>query len=267
MGPLGDTTGESNSPLSPDDKAPEPPQKESFAARNVRPTSPTSRASSLAGMMDSVNLEEDGASIKGPPPVQPPVETDAGKRPSQPSVSIEQAAKPTFEIVVGDPHKVGDLTSSHIVYQVRTKVRGSERMTVGHGVADRRYRQAPRHTGYRNLPSVVDIAISSGFIIRSIIAIPVLLWPLPRRSKQLAGSIPTLWNPDELRWSVCSIRLPHTLSCNTMETLKYSWRVKRLVSTSRTRRTGNRTWASTRACSVHSGSMLVVTQSLWSMTT
>lgn len=123
LGPLGDAAGENNSPLSPDDQAPEPPQKESVAARNVRPTSSTSRASSLAGMMDSVNLEEDGAGIKGPPPVQPPVETDAGKRQSQPSVSIEQAAKPTFDIVVGDPHKVGDLTSSHIVYQVRTKVR------------------------------------------------------------------------------------------------------------------------------------------------
>jgi sorting nexin-1/2 len=36
---------------------------------------------------------------------------------------VEQAAKPTFYITVGDPHKVGDLTSSHIVYQVRTKVR------------------------------------------------------------------------------------------------------------------------------------------------
>lgn len=36
-------------------------------------------------------------------------------------MSVEQAAKPTFEILVGDPHKVGDLTSSHIVYQVSTK--------------------------------------------------------------------------------------------------------------------------------------------------
>ena len=35
---------------------------------------------------------------------------------------MEQAAKPNFDITVGDPHKVGDLTSSHIVYQVRTKV-------------------------------------------------------------------------------------------------------------------------------------------------
>ena len=44
------------------------------------------------------------------------------RRNPQPSVSIEQAARPKFDITVGDPHKVGDLTSSHIVYQVRTKV-------------------------------------------------------------------------------------------------------------------------------------------------
>jgi sorting nexin-1/2 len=44
-------------------------------------------------------------------------------RQTQPSVSVEQAAKPHFYITVGDPHKVGDITSSHIVYQVRTKVR------------------------------------------------------------------------------------------------------------------------------------------------
>ena len=44
------------------------------------------------------------------------------RRQTQPSVSIEQAARPKFDITVGDPHKVGDITSSHIVYQVRTKV-------------------------------------------------------------------------------------------------------------------------------------------------
>ncbi|KAL3956563.1 hypothetical protein ACCO45_009409 [Purpureocillium lilacinum] len=40
---------------------------------------------------------------------------------TQPSVSIEQASKPSFHITVGDPVKIGDLTSSHIVYSVRTK--------------------------------------------------------------------------------------------------------------------------------------------------
>lgn len=73
-------------------------------------------------MVDSVNLAEDGASFRGPPPVHPPADTEGTRRQSQPSVSVEQAAKPTFQITVGDPHKVGDLTSSHIVYQVRTMV-------------------------------------------------------------------------------------------------------------------------------------------------
>jgi sorting nexin-1/2 len=40
----------------------------------------------------------------------------------QPSVSIVEAAKPFFHITVGDPHKVGDLTSAHTEYQVYTKV-------------------------------------------------------------------------------------------------------------------------------------------------
>lgn len=121
LGPLGDKAAES-SPLS-SEEAPEPPQKETAVTRNARPATSTSQASSLAGMMDSVNLEEDGAGFRGPPPVQPPVDAEGVKRQTQPSVSIEEASKPTFEIVVGDPHKVGDLTSSHIVYQVRTRVR------------------------------------------------------------------------------------------------------------------------------------------------
>lgn len=74
-------------------------------------------------MMNSVDISDDipigGA--RYPPPVQPP---QGGQvRPGGAGgVSIEQAAKPSFEITVGDPHKVGDLTSSHTVYQVHTKV-------------------------------------------------------------------------------------------------------------------------------------------------
>jgi sorting nexin-1/2 len=44
------------------------------------------------------------------------------QRLTQPSVSLEQAANPKFDIIVGDPHKVGDLTSSHTVYNVQTRV-------------------------------------------------------------------------------------------------------------------------------------------------
>ena len=59
-----------------------------------------------------------------PPPVDPPAAAGDGqyRGSGQMSMSIEQAAKPSFSITVGDPHKVGDLTSSHTVYQVRTKV-------------------------------------------------------------------------------------------------------------------------------------------------
>lgn len=67
------------------------------------------------------SLYRQATGLRQPPPVQgalpSPVRTT-----TQPSVSIEQAAKPSFHITVGDPHKVGDLTSSHIVYSVRTKV-------------------------------------------------------------------------------------------------------------------------------------------------
>lgn len=78
-------------------------------------------------MMESVDLADEQPEVSGtgfvkPRPI-PPGANEAPKRAIQPSVSIEQAAKPTFDIAVGDPHKVGDLTGSHTVYQVRTKVR------------------------------------------------------------------------------------------------------------------------------------------------
>jgi len=78
-------------------------------------------------MLDSVDLSDDIEPPAGPrvaPPVQPAQGVPV-RRDTQPSVSVEQAAKPSFDITVGDPHKVGDLTSSHIVYLVRTKVRES----------------------------------------------------------------------------------------------------------------------------------------------
>ncbi len=82
-------------------------------------------------MLDSVDLSDDVDLVATGPRVPPPVQPAQGapvKRETQPSVTIEQAAKPNFYITVGDPHKVGDLTSSHIVYLVRTKVRGIGRL-------------------------------------------------------------------------------------------------------------------------------------------
>jgi sorting nexin-1/2 len=78
--------------------------------------------------MESTHLEdnEDGEDglrkPRQPPPVQPPPGVQP-QRQMQPSVSLVEAAKPTFNITVGDPHKVGDLTSAHTEYQVYTKVR------------------------------------------------------------------------------------------------------------------------------------------------
>ncbi|RAR07012.1 sorting nexin 3 [Stemphylium lycopersici] len=123
LGPLGAPTPSSG----PETDAPAPPQKEAAASRNPRPTTGASTTSSLRGMMDSVDLDDkeddqsrssQGARI--PPPVQAPANA-APQRQTQPSVSVEQAAKPSFSISVGDPHKVGDLTSSHTEYSVTTK--------------------------------------------------------------------------------------------------------------------------------------------------
>ncbi|KAF2643430.1 vacuolar protein sorting-associated protein-like protein vps5 [Massarina eburnea CBS 473.64] len=119
LGPLGAPT-----PPSAPEGPPAPPQKES-AGRSPHPTPGTS-TSNLSGLMDSVNLEEDDQDKQSPriPRVPPPVQpANAGalQRQMQPSVSVEQASKPTFTIYVGDPHKVGDLTSSHTEYSVTTK--------------------------------------------------------------------------------------------------------------------------------------------------
>ncbi|KAJ5217198.1 hypothetical protein N7468_010206 [Penicillium chermesinum] len=119
LGPLGEAPAETIA--TPTDEAPAPPQKESLAARGPQPASTFAQIPGATGLAGSVNLEEDGGSFRGPPPVQPAADADGPQRQTQPSMSVEQAAKPTFEIHVGDPHKVGDITSSHIVYQVRTK--------------------------------------------------------------------------------------------------------------------------------------------------
>lgn len=62
--------------------------------------------------MESVNLDEEEAE-----------ERRAEARDSPERQRAEQVPQgPVFDISVGDPHKVGDLTSAHTVYQVRTKV-------------------------------------------------------------------------------------------------------------------------------------------------
>jgi len=123
LGPLGDNDS-SAAPLA--DQPPAPPQKEQAPVQSLRqPMLAQSQTTLSRSTLDSVDLREDAepnSRPRVPPPVQPPQGAPI-RRENQPSVSIEQAAKPTFDITVGDPHKVGDLTSSHTVYQVRTKVR------------------------------------------------------------------------------------------------------------------------------------------------
>ncbi|MCJ1298355.1 Vacuolar protein sorting-associated protein 5 [Hypocenomyce scalaris] len=142
LGPLGD-----NSPaFSQAEQPPSPPLKEqhSLPVRTVRHGPPQSQSPMSRSMMDSIDLADDTESTvsraRYPPPVQPPpTGVENSRRQTQPSVSIEQAAKPNFGITVGDPHKVGDLTNSHIVYQVRTKT-SSKAYKQSEFAVSRRYR-------------------------------------------------------------------------------------------------------------------------------
>jgi len=129
LGPLGASATNNDGalpPLAP----PVPPSKEHQLP--LRATLPSGGASVPAGAakkpVDPHRLFDDDEDSQGqptgprqPPPV-PPAQPSSVRSSVQPSVSVEQASKPTFHITVGDPHKVGDLTSSHIVYSVRTKV-------------------------------------------------------------------------------------------------------------------------------------------------
>ncbi|KAK5003942.1 hypothetical protein LTR28_009556, partial [Elasticomyces elasticus] len=144
LGPLG-PLGDNSSTASIAEEPPAPPQKEQGRTRHAVSTNASGR-SSLRGATESLSLEDDGVDAavtagkaRVPPPVQPAAQQEGPRRQTQRSVSVEQAAKPSFEITVGDPHKVGDLTSSHTVYQVRTrttsKAYASQTFTVS-----RRYR-------------------------------------------------------------------------------------------------------------------------------
>lgn len=112
LGPLGATVPQAV------EESPELPQKEQLAIRNTVSSDVPSQANSSG--LDEEDENGIPQRARQPPPVRTAPQNAA--RQTQPSVSIEQAARPTFNISIGDPHKVGDLTSSHTVYQVRTKV-------------------------------------------------------------------------------------------------------------------------------------------------
>ncbi|KAM0712791.1 hypothetical protein Q7P35_000238 [Cladosporium inversicolor] len=96
--------------------APTPPVKELASRTRSRPQTANTNITSTSD--DDNTHSHNGA--RQPPPVVPP-QFDNRTRSQQPSMSVEQAAKPTFSITVGDPHTVGNAASSHTVYSVITK--------------------------------------------------------------------------------------------------------------------------------------------------
>lgn len=123
LGPLGAPTPEAGGPETSQDAPPVPPQKEDMVIRTTMPSQPARRmAPSDPNRIDD---DEDGfnrsTGPRAPPPVQA-AQPSPVRSSTNPSVSIEQASKPAFQITVGDPHKVGDFTSSHVQYAVRTRV-------------------------------------------------------------------------------------------------------------------------------------------------
>lgn len=123
-----DAAGPLSSPLG-GGTPPVPPSKEHHHPLPIRTTMPQPAAKRTGGPPDPHRIDDDDddehlfrqtSGPRQPPPVQGPLPSPV-RTTAQPSMSIEQAAKPTFQITVGDPHKVGDLTSSHIVYSVRTR--------------------------------------------------------------------------------------------------------------------------------------------------
>lgn len=124
------------------------------------------RAAAIASKLETLDLDHDplgplgGADVGNfsPPPlpdkevpvVSRPVAApdtaitqyaaaEPSKDPRAPSVPLEQAANPTFSIAVGDPTKIGDLTSAHTVYKVSTKT-NSKAYKVPEFSVTRRYR-------------------------------------------------------------------------------------------------------------------------------
>ncbi|KAK8063276.1 hypothetical protein PG996_007928 [Apiospora saccharicola] len=120
LGPLGDNAAPGADAQA--DEPPVPPQKEQMTIRTTMPAAGQRKA----GPKDPHNIDdEEDADLPTGPRAPPPVEAALPspiRTTNRPSISLEQAAaKPSFHISVGDPHKVGDLTSSHIVYSVRTR--------------------------------------------------------------------------------------------------------------------------------------------------
>jgi hypothetical protein len=200
LGPLGD-----NAPTPQADLPPAPPQKEQVVTHNIRQPIAPSQSSMNRSILDSVDLNDDTEPPSGPR-IPPPVQPSQGapvRRDTQPSVSIEQAAKPSFDITVGDPHKVGDLTSSHIVYLVRTKVGISD---LPGKILANASRLHPRPIDKPNSQLLEDTGTSYGCTTHYMQTTQALLFHHRQRSKPLDDLTPTSWNHEELLWNECSTR-------------------------------------------------------------
>ncbi|CAG9950907.1 unnamed protein product, partial [Clonostachys rosea f. rosea IK726] len=127
LGPLGAAPSTGGGWRSSRGRPAAPPQKEQLVMRTTMPQ-PQQQQQQPRRPADPHRLFEDeeeelSAAQRGPraPPPVDAARPSTVQSSTQPSVSVEQAAKPTFQIYVGDPVKIGDLTSSHIVYSVRTR--------------------------------------------------------------------------------------------------------------------------------------------------
>lgn len=172
FGPLGPLGGDSN--ISEPELPPAPPSKEqSLPVQNARPTPSLQSPKSRSIVYSSEYGDDDRSSIATRQQQSPHVQVIHGngnqKRQTQPSVSIEQASRPSFDITVGDPNKVGDLTSSHIVYQVRTKVWVNPLLRMKMWLIVTRHPQ--KRTSSPSLLSVVDTEIFYGSTTRYIAVI------------------------------------------------------------------------------------------------
>ncbi|PHH60992.1 hypothetical protein CDD81_958 [Ophiocordyceps australis] len=101
--------------------APVPPQKEQMVMRTTMAHQQPPRRRPDPNLVDDNDDEFERSRGPRPPPPVDAAQPNSVRSSTQPSVTVEQAAKPSFYITVGDPVKIGDLTSSHIVYSVRTK--------------------------------------------------------------------------------------------------------------------------------------------------
>nr|POF15559.1 vacuolar protein sorting-associated protein vps5 [Quercus suber] len=113
MGPLGPLGLEPVEEVS----APAPPVKEIPTRTRQTPARPGTASTGVSLDNESVG-SLNGARV--PPPVLP-AQMDGRTRQAQPSMSVEQAAMPVFNITVGDPHTVGNAATSHTVYSVITR--------------------------------------------------------------------------------------------------------------------------------------------------